>query len=117
MLHSKFTRATTSAMLSVCATLLQASMIMSADAAQSTVSQSIRIADLNSSKSTDVAVLYSRIRRAADAVCGPSMITGSRIPTGAQRACVTETTEQTVRKINQSPLTTYHAEQTHRAGA
>ena len=113
---STFTRHIGVGMLAFCATFVQASMVNAARADEVRSSQSIRSNDLDLSKSTDVATLYQRIHKAAEAVCGTGVVTGSRLAGSANLRCISDAVDSTVMKINKTPLTSYHRQTTTHAG-
>jgi len=99
-------------MLAIGATFLQASMVNAAHAADSPPRQTIRVSDLDLSKSEDVAKLYHRIQDAAEATCGSASVTGSILTKNVHLQCVAETVERTVSKFNNATLSAYHKQET-----
>ena len=106
-------------MLALSATLGQAWMVNTAHAADAPVTQSLHISvsDLDLSKSSDVATLYARIRAAAKQICGPDVVTGSRLPTSSTTQCINQAGDGTVSQINNASLSAYHKQEATKAGA
>jgi UrcA family protein len=69
--------------------------------------------DLNLDQPAGAAVLYRRIRNAAEHVCGPPQRPGSNIPSIAWRTCVADSVERSVIAVDRQALTAYY--RSHRA--
>lgn len=109
-----------SSMLALSATVGQAWMVSTAQAADAdATTQSLRISasDLDLSKSSDVATLYARIRSAAQHACGTDVVTGSRLPTSSKQRCVAQAVDGAVTQINNASLSAYHKQEATKAGA
>jgi UrcA family protein len=106
-------------MLAFSATLGQAWMVNTARAADAAAPQSLRISvgDLDLSKSSDVATLYARIKSAAVQACGEDVVTGSRLPSGGKKQCMTQAVDGAVSQINNPSLSAYHKQEANKAGA
>ena len=106
-------------MLALCATVGQAWMVNDAHAATApnTQSLSLRVSDLDLSKSADVATLYARIKSAASQACGADVVTGSRLHSSDLKQCMTQAVDGAVQQINNTSLTAYHKRETAKAGA
>ncbi len=106
-------------MLAFSATLGQAWMVNTAHAADAPSQQSLRIvvSDLDLSKSGDVATLYARIKSAAVQACGQDVVTGSRLPSGSKKQCMTQAVDGAVSQINNASLSAYHKQEATKAGA
>ena len=68
----------------------------------------VKVGDLDLTHPAGVAILYKRLQFAAQQVCGPSVVTGSRIDSSPQKACVKDAVENAVRQIDRPALTAYH---------
>lgn len=112
MKTNAFTRIMGVAVLALGATVVQASLVNSATAADAPGEQAVRISDFNLSKSADVTRLYQRIHAAAEAVCGTQATTGSHLPSVAQRRCVDGAVDGAVRQLHNDSLTAYHQQET-----
>jgi len=77
--------------------------------------QAVTLSDLDLNTREGVETLYHRIESAARAACGPPVITGSRLPTYAWQACVSDAVKATVVKLDRPQLTAYYAERTAHA--
>lgn len=106
-------------MLTVGATLGQAWMVNTASAAEPSDPHALRISvsDLDLSKSGDVATLYARIKSAAVQACGADVVTGSRLPSGSKKQCMTQAVDGAVSQINNASLSAYHKQEATKAGA
>jgi UrcA family protein len=106
-------------MLAFSATIGQAWMVSAAHAENAPAQQSLRItvSDLDLSKSTDVATLYSRIKSAAVQACGADVVTGSRLPSGSKKQCLTQAVDGAVAQINNPSLSAYHKQESTKSGA
>ena len=71
-------------------------------------SLSVRYADLDLERPADVARLYQRIRRAAEDVCGPRLLTGSRVPVTGYQPCFADAVAQAVARVDRPALSAYH---------
>lgn len=111
MKTNAFTRLMGMGVLAIGATVVQASFVNSAAAAEAPGQQAVRVSDLNLSKSADVAILYRRIRDAAEAACGPKMVTGSYLPRAAQQRCVGEAIDSTIVHLHNDLLSAYHQQE------
>jgi UrcA family protein len=70
--------------------------------------RAISYSDLNLAKPADAAVLYSRLRNAADTVCGEYDIRALR-DTQQHAACAARALSDAVARVNDSALTALHA--------
>ena len=68
----------------------------------------VRFGDLNIDQAADAAVLYRRIRYAAERVCGDPQLIGSRTISTDWRICVAEAVERAVLAVDRPALTAYH---------
>jgi UrcA family protein len=71
--------------------------------------------DLNLDRPAGVAVLYRRIRDAAERVCGDPQRTGSRIFSASWGSCVTQAVDRAVVALDRPALTAYHRGHTTRS--
>lgn len=92
----------------VTATLLQATIVSTASAAEAPAQRAISLRGLDLKRPADVAVLYDRIREAAEAVCGNEPITGSHLRSNAQQRCIAASIESTVATIDKAELSAWH---------
>ena len=106
-------------MLAFSATLGQAWMVNAAHAADAPPAHSLRISvsDLDLSKNSDVATLYARIKAAAEQACGADVVTGSRLPSGSKKQCMTQAVDGAVSQINNASLSAYHKQESTKTGA
>jgi UrcA family protein len=106
-------------MLAFSATIGQAWMVSVAHADNAPATQSLRItvSDLDLSKNTDVATLYARIKSAALQACGADVVTGSRLPSGSKKQCMTQAVDGAVSQINNTSLSAFHKQESTKAGA
>ena len=76
----------------------------------SDVSVKVSYADLDIESKAGASVLYSRLKRASEEVCGikPHVINGSLADTLKARTCFRETLEASVDKIDSDALTAIH---------
>lgn len=74
-------------------------------------STKVSYADLDIHSTAGARVLYSRLKRASEAVCGiqSHVINGSLADTLKARACFRETLETSVKKIESDALSEIHA--------
>jgi UrcA family protein len=92
----------------VTATLLQATIVSTASAAEAPTQRAISLRGLDLKRPTDVAVLYDRIREAAESVCGSDPVTGSHLRSDAQRRCVAASIDSAVAAIDKAELSAWH---------
>jgi UrcA family protein len=85
------------------------SISLTATAEPAFPSITVRASDLDLASEQGVAVLYWRLRIAADSVCGPSLNTGSRFPPSDYVACVRRALADAVARIDRPKLTAYYA--------
>jgi len=64
--------------------------------------------DLNLDRPAGAAVLYRRIRHAAERVCGDPQLTGSRIVSPSWGSCVAQAVDRAVVALDRPALTAYH---------
>jgi UrcA family protein len=86
---------------------LQAAVVTQGDATELLPQRSISLRGLDLRRPADVAVLYARIRRAAQEVCGDP-VSGSHLYSTGQMACIARSVEAAVASINRDELTAYH---------
>jgi UrcA family protein len=68
----------------------------------------VHYADLRLDRDADVATLYSRLKRAADAVCGePDVLSLAKIRNS--QACIEQALDRAVADVNAMALTELHA--------
>jgi len=79
-----------------------------ADGRVETATATVQLADLNLNRHADVLNAYRRLQRAAEVACGPSTVTGSRIPLRDYKECTTAAVDHAVRKLDRPELTAYH---------
>jgi UrcA family protein len=72
----------------------------------------VRFGDLNLEQPAGVAVLYRRLRHAAEHVCGEPERPGEATISVAWRACVAQAVERAVVTVDRPALTAYHREHT-----
>ena len=77
--------------------------------------QTVRFGDLNLHSVEGVTTLYRRINSAAEDVCGPESIPGSRIVSADYRDCVARAVAEAVAKIDRVELSAYYAGTEHHA--
>jgi UrcA family protein len=70
----------------------------------------VHFGDLNVERQEGAAVLYRRIERAAERVCGEPQLTGSYFISPFWRSCVRQAVEQAVATVDRPALTAYHRE-------
>ncbi len=106
-------------MLAVCATIGQAWMVNTAHAADTASAQSLslKVGDLDLSKSSDVATLYARIKSAANQACGADVVTGSRLQSNDMKQCLSQAVDGAVAQINNASLSAYHKHEAGKTGA
>ena len=79
-----------------------------ADEAGAAPQQVVTFGDLNLRSVAGVEVLYRRIERAAQDVCGPERRAGTRRVSEAWKNCVSESIYQAIQSINQPAVTAYY---------
>ncbi|MGB6309049.1 MAG: UrcA family protein [Steroidobacteraceae bacterium] len=72
----------------------------------------VRFGDLNLEQPRGVTVLYRRLTRAAEHVCGEPERPGEAILSADWRACVAQAVERAVVTVDRPALTAYHREHT-----
>jgi UrcA family protein len=75
--------------------------------------QTVRFGDLNLHSAEGVATLYRRITSAAENVCAPVTIPGSRIVSVDFRDCVARAIAEAVSKIGNEELSAHYARTEH----
>jgi UrcA family protein len=70
----------------------------------------VRFGDLNVDRPEGAAVLYRRIERAAERVCGEPQLTGSYMTSPFWRSCVTQAVDHAVATVDRPALTAYYRE-------
>jgi UrcA family protein len=68
----------------------------------------VRFGDLNLDQPAGAAILYRRIRHAAEQVCGDPVSPGSLIPSQFWRSCVAQAIERSVIAVDRPALTAYY---------
>lgn len=68
----------------------------------------VHFGDLNIDQTADAAVLYRRIRHAAERVCGEPQLPGTRWVSLFWRRCVAQAVDQAVVAVDRPALTVYH---------
>jgi|SRR5580658_972889 UrcA family protein len=68
----------------------------------------VHFGDLNLDQPAGAAVLYRRIRNAAEHVCGDPKAPGSIVPSLAWRSCVADSIERSVIAVDRPVLTAYY---------
>jgi UrcA family protein len=77
-------------------------------ASVSSASKSVAYADLDLTTAQGIATLYGRIERTASELCGPAVVTGSRLESTQHRSCVRRAVAETVEKLDRPALSVYH---------
>jgi UrcA family protein len=72
----------------------------------------VHFGDLNLNQPAGVAVLYRRIRHAAEHVCGVPQLPGTNIPSHSWRTCVADSIERAVIAVDRPALTAYYRSHT-----
>jgi UrcA family protein len=72
----------------------------------------VRFDDLNLEQPRGVAVLYRRLRHAAEQVCGEPQRPGEVIMSADWRVCVAQAVERAVVTVDRPVLTAYHRQHT-----
>lgn len=80
-----------------------------ADERGETRTQLVRFADLNLGSEAGLQALYRRLENAADNVCGPESVLGSRAVSAEWRACVASAVRAAVLSIDRPNVTAYYA--------
>jgi UrcA family protein len=86
----------------------EAALFATAASAAESHSLSVPYADLDLDRPADVARLYQRIRRAAEDVCGPRLLTGSHVPEASYQLCFADAVAQAVARVDRAALSAYH---------
>ena len=68
----------------------------------------VHFGDLNIDHTAGAAVLYRRIQRAAERVCGERQLTGSHQVSPSWRRCVAQAVDRAVVAVDRQALTDYH---------
>jgi UrcA family protein len=68
----------------------------------------VKVGDLDLTQHAGVETMYKRLQYAAQQVCGPSNIIGSRLTDSAWQSCVNVAVDSAVRQVNRPALTAYH---------
>jgi UrcA family protein len=76
----------------------------------------VHFGDLNVDHPAGAAVLYHRIRRAAQSVCGEQESPGSNFISRSWRACVAEAVNRAVIAVDRPALTAYYRRHTKPSG-
>jgi UrcA family protein len=76
----------------------------------------VKVGDLDLTQHAGVEIMYQRLQYAAQQVCGPSNITGSRLTDRAWQTCVNDAVDNAVRQVNRPALTAYHRSRTAQSG-
>jgi UrcA family protein len=107
------------AAVSLLAASLQAIGLAAAATDSATAARSIAVDyhDLSLDRPADVARLYQRIRAAADQVCGPREVTGSRLPARAYQPCVDAAVGHSVTAVASPALRAYYESHSSAAAA
>jgi UrcA family protein len=74
----------------------------------------VKYGDLDLTRSTGAATLYSRIQNAANAVCEPAISSGVRESMLLTRHCVEQSIARAVADVNAPALTSYYVSKTKR---
>ena len=77
----------------------------------------VKVGDLDLSHPAGIEILYRRLRFAAQQVCGPSDLTGTRLGTRDQQNCVKAAIDNAVRQLDRPALTAYHRSHAEQADA
>ena len=101
--------------LALGATIVQASFINAAQAAEAPNTVAVRISDLNLASSEDVMALYRRIDSAATAVCAADPVTGSKLFGSVKARCVAASVALAVAQVRSAALTAFHQQETSAA--
>ena len=68
----------------------------------------VKVGDLDLTHPAGITILYQRLQFAAQQVCGPSAITGSRLGDRDQPSCVKAAVDDAVRQLDRPALTVLH---------
>jgi UrcA family protein len=98
--------------LALGATIVQASFINAAQAAEEPGTVTVRVSDLNLASAADVATLYQRINSAASLVCAEDTATGAKLFGNAKARCVAASVARAVEQVHSSVLSAYHQQET-----
>jgi UrcA family protein len=98
--------------LALSATILQASFINAAQAAEEPGTVAVRISDLNLASAADVTTLYQRINSAAESVCAADPVTGAKLFGNAKARCVAASVTRAVTQVHSAQLTAFHQQET-----
>ena len=79
-----------------------------APTAQDVEQITVHFGDLNIDRSTGVAILYRRIRHAAEHVCGEPHWPDSHMVSASWRKCVAQAVDRAVVAVDRPALTDYH---------
>jgi UrcA family protein len=77
--------------------------------------KTVHFEDLRIDRPAGAAVLYRRIRHAAEQVCGDPNSTDSHLPSPSRRSCVAAAVDRAVAAVDQPALTAYYREHDHAA--
>ena len=96
---------------------LGSALAVAGEASDHTTSRqrTVRFGDLNLHSVEGVATLYRRITSAAEDVCAPASIPGSRIVSPDYMDCVVRAVAEAVAKIDRAELSAYYAGTEHHA--
>ncbi|MGH8213372.1 MAG: UrcA family protein [Rhodanobacteraceae bacterium] len=97
--------------LALSATIVQASFINAARAAEEPGTAAVRIGDLNLASSVDVATLYGRINSAATRVCTTDAQTGEKLFGNDKTRCVAASVSRAVAEVQNAGLTAFHQQE------
>ena len=73
--------------------------------------RSIRVDDLNLQSAEGIRVLYARLTRAAEGVCGTPTTTGSRLPSASWKHCFDSAMDSVVSRMKLPALSEHHQKQ------
>jgi UrcA family protein len=97
----------------ITAAVLALTAAQSGTAAEAQVSRAtVHFGDLNVDRPAGAAVLYRRIRRAAEGVCGEEREPGTHMVSQQWRSCVAQAIDEAVVSLDRPALTAYHRLQT-----
>jgi UrcA family protein len=68
----------------------------------------VKVGDLDLTRPAGIAILYQRLQFAAQQVCGPSGVTGTRLRDRDWQNCINAAVENAVRQLDRPALTAYH---------
>jgi len=98
--------------LALGATIVQASFINAAQAAEEPGTAAVRIGDLDLASAADVATLYQRINSAATLVCAADPVTGAKLFGNDKARCVAASEAQAVAQVRSAELSAFHQQET-----